>query len=202
VLVGNCSSTIPNMPAQEEVEIKLRVADLDALTRKLTATNFKLITPRAHEMNTLYDTPGGQLRARGEILRIRKYGDKWTITHKTKGNAGKHKSRVETETRVDDGQAMAHVFEALGLKPSFRYEKYRAEWSDGEGHLVIDETPIGNLAELEGTSDWIDQTAKKLGIKEAEYITQSYAQMFYAWKEKTGRKAKEMTWKEVGRNGA
>ena len=197
MLVEDCSSTIPHMPAQE-VEIKLRVADLDALTRKLTATNFKLVTPRTHEMNTLYDTPGGQLRGRGEILRIRKYGDKWTITHKTKGNAGKHKSRVETETRVEDGEAMAHVFEALGLRPSFRYEKYRAEWSDGEGHVVIDETPIGNIAELEGSPEWIDRIAAQFGIEESEYITLSYAQMFYAWRDGTGSKAKDMTWAEIG----
>jgi adenylate cyclase class 2 len=184
------------MPAQE-VEIKLHIGDLSALTRKLTACGFKLITPRTHEMNTLYDFAGGALRGRGEVLRIRKYGEKWTVTHKTKGSAGKHKTRIETETRVEDGEALAHIFESLGLRPSFRYEKYRAEWSDGEGHVVIDETPIGNIAELEGTPEWIDRMARQLGIKESEYITQSYAQMFYAWKENTGSTATEMTWAEI-----
>lgn len=185
------------MPA-DEVEIKLHVDDLTELARKLASAGFKLVTPRTHEMNTLYDFSSEPLRARGEVLRIRKYGDKWTATHKTKGGAGKHKSRVETETKVEDGEALAHIFESIGLSPSFRYEKYRAEWSDNEGHVVLDETPIGNLAELEGKPDWIDQTAKKLGIKESEYITQSYAQMFYAWRNQTGSKAKEMTWAETG----
>jgi adenylate cyclase, class 2 len=185
------------MPSQE-VEVKLRIADLGALTRRLSAAKFKLVTPRTHEMNTLYDFPGGQLRARGEVLRIRKYGDKWTVTHKTKGTTIKYKSRVETETRVDDGEALAHIFESVGLIPSFRYEKYRAEWSDGEGHVVLDETPIGNIAELEGSPEWIDRTAKQLDIKESEYITQSYVQMFYAWREQTGSKAKELTWNEIG----
>lgn len=186
------------MPSQE-VEVKLRVADLGALTRRLSAAKFKLVTPRTHEMNTLYDFPGGHLRSRGEVLRIRKYGDKWTVTHKTKGSAAKHKSRMETETKLEDGDALAHVFEAIGLVPSFRYEKYRAEWSDGEGHVVLDETPIGNIAELEGPPEWIDRIAKQLGIKEAEYITQSYTQMFYAWKDETGSKAREMTWAEIGK---
>lgn len=186
------------MSPASEVEVKIHVNDLAELERKLTSSRFKLVTPRTHEMNTLYDFAGSPLRARGEVLRIRKYGDNWTLTHKTKGNIGKHKSRVETETRVEDGDALAHVFESIGLSPAFRYEKYRAEWSDGEGHVVLDETPIGNLAELEGAPDWIDRAAKQLGIKESEYITQSYAQMFYAWKEKTGSRAREMTWKEVG----
>jgi adenylate cyclase class 2 len=181
----------------QEVEIKLRVGDLEELTRELSAANFKLVTPRTHEMNTLYDFRGGQLRARGEVLRIRKYGDKWTVTHKTKGNTGKHKSRMETETKLEDGEALAQIFEAIGLIPSFRYEKYRAEWSDGEGHVLLDETPIGNIVELEGAPEWIDRVAKQLDIKESEYITQSYTQMFYAWKDETGSKAREMTWAEV-----
>jgi len=186
------------MPA-EEVEVKLRVDDLDSLTRKLSASNFKLVTPRTHEMNTLYDLPDRRLRARGEVLRIRKYGSKWTITHKTKGNSGKHKSRSETETEVKDGEALDHIFKAIGFGPSFRYEKYRAEWSDGEGHVVLDETPIGNIAELEGSPNWIDQTAAHLGIKESEYITESYVQMFVTWRERTRSKARDMTWEEVGR---
>jgi adenylate cyclase class 2 len=186
-----------SMPPAQEVEVKLLVSDLDSLTRKLIASGFKLVTPRTHEMNTLYDFSGGRLRSRGEVLRIRKYGDKWTITHKTKGSAGKHKSRMETETKVEDGEALAHIFEALGLAPSFRYEKYRAEWGDGEGHVVLDETPIGNIAELEGPPEWIDRVAKALGIKESQYITQSYAQMFYAWCEQTDSKAREMTWDEI-----
>ena len=184
------------MPSQE-VEVKLRVDDLDVLTRKLSANGFKLLTPRTHEMNILYDFAKGDLRRRGEVLRIRKYGDKWTVTHKSKGGGGKHKSRTETETRLEDGEALAHIFKTIGLAPSFRYEKYRAEWSDGEGHVVLDETPIGDIVELEGGPEWIDRTAAKLEIKESEYITQSYAQMFYSWREETGSRATEMTWAEV-----
>jgi adenylate cyclase class 2 len=181
-----------------EVEVKLRVPDLNKLAHKLTACGFKLITPRTHEMNTLYDFSDGRLRSRGEVLRIRKYGDNWTLTHKTKGSVAKHKSRMETETVVEDGEALGHIFESLGLRPSFRYEKYRTEWGDGEGEVVVDETPIGNIVELEGTADWIDQTAAKLNVPESEYITQSYAQMFYAWREQTGSKALEMTWAAIG----
>ena len=184
------------MPA-EEVEVKLRVGDLHALAQKLTQSAFKLVTPRSHEMNTLYDFPDRRLLARGEVLRIRKYGSKWTVTHKSKGNSGKHKSRTETETQVEDGEALAHIFSTVGLAPSFRYEKYRTEWSDGEGHVVLDETPIGNIAELEGPPEWIDRIAARLGIKESEYITQSYAQMFAAWCERTRSKARDMTWDQV-----
>ncbi|MFL6436882.1 MAG: class IV adenylate cyclase [Terriglobales bacterium] len=193
------AATIVFMPPVQEVEVKLRVFDLEALTRKLSASSFKLLTPRTHEMNTLYDFPSQSLRNRGEVLRLRKYGNRWTVTHKSKGSSGKHKSRMETETQVQDGEALAHVFMALGLSPSFRYEKFRAEWSDGEGHVVLDETPIGNIAEFEGTPGWIDRTAARLGVKQSEYITMSYAQMFAAWRDESGSKAAEMTWAAIGR---
>ena len=56
------------------------------------------------------------------------------------------------------------ILRALGYAPSFRYEKFRAEWTDGKGQVVVDETPIGNFCEIEGAPRWIDATAKKLGV--------------------------------------
>jgi adenylate cyclase class 2 len=41
-----------------------------------------LRTPRSFESNVLYDTPDRQMRARTEILRIRSYAGRWTLTHK------------------------------------------------------------------------------------------------------------------------
>ena len=41
-------------------------------------------------------------------------------------------------------------------------------------------------------------TAAQLGVKQSEYITMSYAQMFTAWREKTGSKVRDMTWAAIG----
>ena len=180
-----------------EVEIKFYVHNTERLVHHLNAAGFTLKTPRTHEMNTLYDTPDQAVRRRGELIRIRKYGDTWTVTHKGKGSTGRHKSRAETETVVTDGETLAAIFKAAGLEPSFRYEKYRAEWSDKHGHVVIDETPIGNIAEIEGPADWIDRTAQKLGIQEKDYVTSSYGTLFQEWKKKTGSSAEEMTFAAI-----
>lgn len=184
------------MPAKE-VEIKFQIESPREIERALRKAGFKLKTRRTHEMNTLFDLPGHPLRARGELLRLRQYGESWVLTHKAKGSAGRHKSRVETETRVEDGKKMEAILRALGFSPSFRYEKFRAEWSDGKGHVVIDQTPIGNLGEIEGPPRWIDRTAKALGIVPSGYITESYAELFFAWKSRTGSPAEEMTYKAV-----
>jgi len=181
-----------------EVEIKFLVADAKALARRLRASGFRLVTRRTHEMNVLYDLPGLPLRQRGEILRLRKYGDRWTLTHKSKGTARRHKSRQELETAVADGASLDRILHALGFAPSFRYEKFRSEWTDGHGQVVIDETPIGTVAEIEGPSRWIDRTDKLLGVPPTSYITLSYGAMFDEWKRRTGSLAEEMTFAAVG----
>ena len=185
-----------------EIEIKFRVREPRALTRQLRAAGFRLITRRTHEMNTLYDLPGQVLRKRKQLLRLRKYGSVWTLTHKSGAVRGRHSSRVELETQVTDGNRMDAILRALGYSPSFRYEKFRAEWLDGKstdskGHVVIDETPIGNFCEIEGPPRWIDATAKQLGVTPADYITKNYATLFAEWKLETRNSAHEMTFKAV-----
>jgi adenylate cyclase, class 2 len=182
-----------------EIEIKFRIENLPALARALKQAGFKQLTRSTHEMNSLYDLPGQKLRRRDEMLRLRTYGEIWTLTHKAKSKAGRHKVRVELETRIENGPQMDAILRALGFTPTFRYEKYRAEWSDGKGHVVVDETPIGNFGEIEGASRWIDHTARALGIGRGDYITQTYAPMFFAWKRRMHSRATEMTFRAVGK---
>lgn len=181
-----------------EVEIKFLIEDRKALEDSLRANGFQEKTPATHELNTLYDFDGLKLRKKGELLRIREFGGKWKVTHKAKGKAGKHKSRAETETSVGDGQKLAAIFEALGMQPSFTYEKFRAEWTDGKGDVVLDHTPIGEFGEIEGEPEWIDAVAHKLGISEDKYITGSYAELFQQFKTRTKCTAANMTFKECG----
>jgi len=180
-----------------EIEIKFQVQNLGALARKLRAAGFRLVTARTHEMNTLYDLPGAVLRARKELLRLRQYGSAWTLTHKSGGKKARHSSRIELETGVADGKKMDAILRALGYAPSFRYEKFRAEWTDGKGQVVVDETPMGNFCEIEGSPRWIDATAKKLGVSAGDYITKNYATLFLDWKQMTGSAANEMTFHTV-----
>ncbi len=185
------------MAAPQEVEIKFQVADLKQLASQLKKQGFRCVTPSTHEVNTLYDLPGQKLRRKGELLRLRKYGDEWKLTHKGKGKPGKHKSRAEWETGVSKGEQMDGILKALGYVPNFVYEKFRSEWSDGEGHVVLDHTPIGNIAEIEGKSRWIDRTAKALGVAKQDYITKSYSELFFEWKRRTKQKAMNMTFREI-----
>jgi len=188
------------MPSNQEIEIKFRVADLADLARRLRGAGFRVVTKRTREMNTLYDLPGEVLRSRRELLRLRHYSSEWTLTHKAGKKTGRHSSREELETSVGDGKQMDLILRALGYAPSFRYEKFRAEWTDGKGQVVVDETPIGDFCEIEGAPRWIDATAKKLGVNAADYITKNYASLFLDWKARTKSSAGEMTFKAAPRS--
>jgi adenylate cyclase class 2 len=188
-----------------ETEIKFRVEDLAGLALLLEAAGFTLQTPRSFESNVLYDTPDRQMRARTEILRIRSYAGRWTVTHKRAPGAGpaedRHKHRIETETEVADGAAIEQILLSLGLVPAFRYEKWRAEWTDGVGHCVVDETPIGNYAELEGSADWIDRVAAHLSVDPSHYITLSYGRLFDHWRAEHHSAAQDLTFAAVAQVG-
>src|SRR5215472_4985663 len=94
------------MAAPQEVEIKFLVDNLVALQHRLRELGFHEQTPSTHEVNTLYDLPGQKLRRKGELLRLRKYGNDWKLTHKAKAKPGPHKSRRELETGIADGKQM------------------------------------------------------------------------------------------------
>lgn len=190
------------MPVETEIKFRLDTpADLAGLTQRLPAAGFTLQTARKFESNVLYDTLDRQLRARTEILRIRSYAGRCLLTHKRPPDAGPgedtHKHRIETETEISDADALAQVFLSLGLVPAFRYEKWRTEWSDGSGHCVIDETPIGNYAELEGPGPWIDNAAARLGVDPSQYLTLSYGRLFDLWRQQHHSDAQDLTFAAI-----
>jgi adenylate cyclase class 2 len=133
------------------------------------------------------------------------------------GDPARYKVRIETETAVQDGPALDAIFRQLGYMPVFRYEKFRTEWSystpiiDGPlftdpslpskvligRHLVIDETPIGDYAELEGPPEWIDRTLAQLGVDPSRCLTDSYGSLFLDWKRRTGSLAEHLTFDQI-----
>ena len=78
--------------------------------------------------------------------------------------------REEIELEVADAAVLAKIFEGLGMRGWFRYEKYRTTFrsarcvSWAKGLLIeLDETPIGTFVELEGPPAAIDRAAQELG---------------------------------------
>ncbi len=194
------------MPENQEVEVKLTVADLPALRRRLAKLKARAASaPRLHEMNFLFDTPQGGLAKHGQLLRLRlespagkgkghRASTRAILTYKGPAQLAREagarlgrrfKVREELEATVEDPSPLRQILEALGLRGWFRYEKYRTtyqlpaseRWAAGL-KLELDETPIGTFLELEGPPAAIDRTAGLLGYKHSDYITKSYLQLY------------------------
>ena len=189
-----------------ETEIKFSVTEQARLEARLLELGFCVETPRSFESNVLYDTAERTLRTRHELVRIREYAGRTIVTHKRVPPNGvgedRHKHRVETETEVADGAAIEGILRAVGLEAVFRYEKWRTEYADGRGHCVVDETPIGVFAELEGSPEWIDSAAAALGVPDEARMTLSYGRLFDIWRERMGTAVTDLTFEAVQRADA
>ncbi len=189
----------------EEIEVKLPVADPAAMRERLAGLRARLIEPRVHEMNTLYDTRDRSLFRSGRMLRVRvatpapprakrgrgshgrprahSAGAVW-LTYKgapPRLSSNRYKVREEREARVSGASELAAILEGLRLEPSFRYEKYRTTYRllrVPAAKIELDETPVGDFLEIEGPCSAIDRAAAALGFGPRDYITRSYADLF------------------------
>jgi adenylate cyclase class 2 len=174
------------MSRHHETEIKLEVRNPRALRRRLRELGFRGVQARHFESNALFDFPDLRLWKARCLLRLRRADNQWFVTFKGAPlRSRRYKIRKEIDVRVENGELLREVFETLGLREAFRYEKYRtvyareARGTKGEAPLLVyDETPIGNYLELEGPQRWIDQVAAQLGYRPEDYITASYASLY------------------------
>jgi adenylate cyclase class 2 len=186
-----------------ETEIKLRAPNPAAAAELLTTHGFTISKARIYERNSVFDTPSGELRAGGRLLRLRDTPGDHTLTYKGGSEPGKHKIREEIETRVGDSAAFERILDRLGYLRTFIYEKYRTEFRDDSraGVAMLDETLIGTFLELEGEATWIDETADRLGFRESDYITASYARLYFEWCAERGIAPGHMVWPDPAHSG-
>lgn len=182
-----------------ETEIKLAMEDIRAARKMLREAGFRVSRRRVFEANTVFDTPGLSLRKTRRLLRVREAGGVATLTYKGPPIPSRHKLREEIETEMTSGLAMADILQRLGYRPVWRYEKYRTEYRQerGAGMATLDETPIGVFLELEGSSRWIDRTARGMGFTHDRYILASYARLYLDSVKKRGGKSGDMVFKRT-----
>ena len=167
-----------------EIEIKLRLSEeLAEARKKLREIGFHVEKRRVFESNILFDNVKRTLRKHGKLLRVRRVDRHGLLTFKGPSEPSRYKTRWEIETQLQDGEAVEAILAHIGYHPVFRYEKFRTEYGahSGAGKVLLDETPIGNFLELEGSPRWIDRTARLLGFSPSDYISRSYGHLYLAY---------------------
>jgi adenylate cyclase class 2 len=167
--------------APYEIEVKLRLGDLAAFGR--AGISLEIETARHFEDNWLLDSSDNHLGERAAILRVRSAAGKGAITYKEKADglepASQFKKRIEIETTIEDPESAVAVFERLGYRKWFRYQKYRTVYratlpDESKLHVMFDETPLGAFVELEGEEEIIARAVELLGAPPEDYVLESY----------------------------
>ena len=73
---------------------------------------------------------------------------------------------------------LLRLFERLGFRVWFRYEKYREEFRRGDLVIAVDESPIGTFVELEGSEEDILAMARTLERPASDFVLDSYLALF------------------------
>ena len=161
-----------------EIEIKFPLRDRGDLVRRLEELGATRLYPETFEDNIVLDRRG-ELRTRGALLRVRKFGRYAIATYKGPAmfDSGV-KSREEVQTGVESFELAIQLFDSLGFKPMFRYQKFREVWRVRDVEVVLDRTPIGEFFEIEGPIDTIRTIAAELGMSMDNAIRQTYADLY------------------------
>ena len=161
-----------------EIEVKVRINDLIKIKQRIETQGARCVKPRHQEENTLYDFADRSLYAKQHAIRLRSVGKKTFLTFKgAKQKSRKFKIREEFETEVKNKKQLEKIFQFLGLKPVFRYQKHRTVYRKKNLNIRLDETSVGNFLELEGSQSDIVRFAKELDISKQEFIKADYIQL-------------------------
>src|SRR5437660_119257 len=161
-----------------EIEVKFPLRERQELVRKLHELGAQRLYPETFEDNIVLDRRG-ELRTRGSLLRVRKFGKYSLVTYKGPMSIdGGVKSREEVQTGIESFELAIQLFDMLGFKPVFRYQKFREVWRINNVEIVLDRTPIGDYFEIEGPIDVIRGIATDLGMTMDQAIRQTYADLY------------------------
>ena len=162
----------------QEIEVKFALRDRAALVRKLHEIGGERLYPETFEDNIVFDRRG-ELKTKGALLRVRRFGRYSIATFKGPvAFDGNVKSREEVQTGVESFELAVQLFDALGYKPVFRYQKFREVWRVREVEVVLDRTPIGEYFEIEGQVDVIRAVADELGMSMDNAVRSTYADLY------------------------
>lgn len=181
---------------REELELKARVENPDAVRKAILAAGAELVY-RGAMMDRRFDRRG-RLERRDEVVRLRVYhpADKspeWGVLG-WKGpvqRRGEYRLREEWESRVDDPKAVLVTLRHMGYKISVRIDRAVEQYRLGEATLRLEWYPAMDvLLEVEGQPEAIERAVAATGLLREAFLPESLPYFTAAYEERTGRVAR------------
>lgn len=183
---------------RDELELKARVDDPDALRRALLAAGAELVY-RGAMLDRRFDRKD-RMEARDEVVRLRVFhpanGDGMWGVLGWKGPVGKrggYRHREEWESRVDDPKAVLVVLRRLGYQIVLRVDRAVEQYqlAGGGATVRLEWYPAMDvLAEVEGAPDAIERAIAATGLPRDAFLAESLSYFTAAYEERTGRAAR------------
>jgi adenylate cyclase class 2 len=164
-----------------EQEVKLGYPTVEAARQAAIAAGGRLVVSRRLLDDRFFDTHDFRLRRESQTLRIRRDGDRATLTWKGPPQPGEVKTREEIEAGCTDALDLLALLGALGYVPCFRAQKFREEYRVGTALVTVDETPFAVFVEVEAPPDVIADVVGRLGRSAADYELASYVRLWRQW---------------------
>ncbi len=188
------------MPTTSEIELKFPLQSSARLRKQLKRLGF-VSEGEVFESNIVFDTPDGELKASGRLLRLRrdrKVKLTWKEPHQDRALAGRYKAKQESELELSDLETMRHIIHRMGYTLERVYEKYREHWVRPDGAVAeLDRLPhIGRFLELEAPAEVIEEVAAALGLDTAEGLRENYMTLFRAWCRQHDRQLSDMRFRD------
>jgi predicted adenylyl cyclase CyaB len=181
---------------RDELELKARVEDPDALRAALLAAGAALVY-RGAMLDRRFDRKE-RLRNRDEVVRLRVFhpsdrSGEWGVLgwKGPVGERGGYRHREEWETRVDDPRAALVVLSRLGYKIVVRIDRAVEQYRLGDATLRLEWYPAMDvLLEVEGAPDDIERAIAATGLPRESFLPESLPYFTDAYEKRTGRVAR------------
>lgn len=136
-----------------EVEVKARAGDLETVEKEIRGMGAKFLR-EGEQIDTYYNHPGRDFAKTDEALRIRREGERLSITYKGPKVDEFSKTREEIKLDIGNTVAMDAMLKKLGFKEVAEVRKHRMKFELDGLIITLDRVVgLGEFVEIEAVDD-------------------------------------------------
>lgn len=164
----------------EEKELKFKLSNIDPIIEKIKELGFEELGENEQE-DIYFDSIDNKLLKEGKALRIRKEGNRFYLTFKSKALSRKPKIRKEINMELNETQVikLKEILKSLGYNEVLKIIKKRREFKRKDFRIAIDKVEgLGVFLEIEYENEIeMRELLHNFGLEIEDAIEQTYPEM-------------------------